>query len=133
MPRDSKGVKCYTRVGGKSGKPFTTCIDKTNAQLIQDKKTGQKASPHQGKYLTEPAPGKKPSVTQPEKLEKFSVNDLRKMARGRGMRGEEVSKMRKAELVKMLSKQPKRKTGGSKTQSPDRQYVSTRRGRGDKK
>ena len=127
MPRDKKDVQCYTRVGGKSGKKFTTCVDKTNAQL-QKGKSGMKAKPHEGKYKPEPTPKKNPAVTQPEQLRKLSVVELRKLARGRGMRGSEVSLMNKSQLVQMLAKQPKRKVGGgTKEQSPDRKYDMTKK------
>ena len=58
----------------------------------------------------------------------MSVVELRKLARGRGMRGSEVSLMNKSQLVQMLAKQPKRKVGGGKKeQSPDRKYDMTKK------
>lgn len=91
--RDSKGVMCYSRTS-KAGAKYTTCMDKTNKQLRKG------AKPKQSKYKSEPIP------TRKDELRKMSVIELRKLARGRG-KSTEVSKMRKEELVQMLSKQPK--------------------------
>jgi hypothetical protein len=115
MVRDKKDVMCWTR-GTKSGKSYTTCVDKTNAQL-------QKAAkPKEGRYKAEPTPKTKPRITQPEQLRKLSVVELRKLARGRGKTGAEVSLMRKEELVNMLASQPKRKVGKGKEEKAERPY-----------
>ena len=115
MPRDKKDVMCWTR-GTKQGKRYTTCVDKTNAQLQK------KAPPKEGRYKPEPTPITRPRITQPEQLRKLSVVELRKLARGRGVSGAKVSLMRKEELVDMLAKQPKRKVGKGQEEKAERPY-----------
>lgn len=104
MVRDKKGVMCYSR-RGKNGGMYKTCVDKTNAQITKG------AKPQEGRYKPEPSPKKRPTITQPEQLRKLSTMELRKLARGRGIAGAKVSVMGKPELVKLLSPQPKRRTG----------------------
>ena len=116
--RDKKGVMCYDR-RTKTGKAYKTCIDKTNAQIVKG------GRPKEGRYKAEPTPGKKPSITQPEKLQKLSTMELRKLARGRGITGAKVSLMGKPELISLLAKQPKRRTGNDPPEKAERKYDMT--------